>query len=69
MRKLPARQRVLIVLKSGTTVRGVLWEASRDFLEVRDAAIHARDGSSPGKADGAVVVERRDVDFYQFPEV
>lgn len=62
------KRRVLVNLKTGEAVRGVLWEAHGPFLTLRDAAQVFADGRETS-IDGEFVVERGErgnVAFYQF---
>lgn len=60
-------QRVVINLKSGTAVAGVVTTSKRSFCVVRDATVIER-GMQPAVADGEVVVERDHIDYIQIPE-
>ncbi|QHB37233.1 RNA binding protein [Gordonia phage Gudmit] len=60
-------QRVVINLKSGTTVIGVVTAKKRTFCIVRDAEI-VEPGSHPVPADGEVLVEKAHIDYIQIPE-
>lgn len=60
------RRRVVITLKSGTSVMGVVTSAKRSFCLVRDASVMER-GGQPMPADGEVLVEREHIDYIQIP--
>ncbi|UYL87765.1 RNA binding protein [Gordonia phage OneDirection] len=61
------QQRVVINLKSGTAVMGVVTAKKRTFCVVRDAEV-VEPGSHPVRADGEVLIERADIDYIQLPE-
>ena len=61
------RRRVVITLKSGTTVMGVVTVSKRSFCMVRDASVIER-GGQPVRADGEVLLEREHIDYIQIPE-
>ena len=60
------RRTCLVTMKSGAWVRGVLWEADRTALVVRNAETEG-DRSTPTAVDGEVLILLADVDFIQFP--
>ncbi|EAS0269371.1 hypothetical protein E7939_22010 [Salmonella enterica] len=60
-------QRVVINLKSGTAVIGVVTARKRTFCVVRDAQV-VEPGSNPVRADGEVLVDRAEIDYIQIPE-
>lgn len=63
-RRTVVRRRVLVNLKSGTAISGVVTKSTGVELIIRDGVLHQRDGvQSP--ADGELIVERADVDFIQ----
>lgn len=57
-------RRVVVNLKSGTALAGLVVRHDGPLLEVADVAL-LLDGSDPRPVDGRVVVERGDVDFIQ----
>lgn len=58
-------ERVIVNLKSGRAIDGVLVGSGR-LLEIADAVVH-EPGTQPARADGRVLVHRRDIDFIQVP--
>ena len=59
-------RRVLVTMKSGTAVEGLLEDASAQLLRIRDArVIEAGASGDPIPADGVVLLERAGVDFVQ----
>ncbi|UXE04978.1 RNA binding protein [Gordonia phage Lton] len=62
------QQRVVINLKSGTAVIGVVTEKKRTFCVVRDAAVVAPGAPGPTPADGEIVVDRGEIDYIQIAE-
>ncbi|QGJ87557.1 Ro-like RNA binding protein [Gordonia phage Faith5x5] len=62
------QQRVVINLKSGTAVIGVVTAKKRTFCVVRDAAIVSVGAPSPVPADGEIVVDRNEIDYIQIAE-
>lgn len=61
-------QRVVINLKSGTAVIGVVTSKKRTFCVVRDAAVVSPGSSSPVPADGEIVIDRNEIDYIQIAE-
>lgn len=57
------RQRVVVNLKSGAAVEGVLYRTGSP-LEVKDATVH-EPGAEPAKADGSILIDRANVDYIQ----
>lgn len=57
------RRRVIVNTKSERVFRGILWAVRGPLIVLRDAAII--EGGSARGVDGDIVLERRDVDFYQ----
>ncbi|MBM4592242.1 hypothetical protein LRM64_10055 [Prescottella equi] len=64
-RRLRIRCRVLVSLKSGNGVSGVIVRSSGNWIVVADAMVLDRDASAPTPADGEIWVERANVDFVQ----
>lgn len=58
-------RRVVMNLKSGTALAGVIVRHDGPLVELADVALLG--GSDPQPVDGRVVVERADVDFIQIP--
>lgn len=63
-RPLELRRRVLVNLKTGKAVSGVLWTRRRRLLVLKDATLYER-RDAPVSIDGDVVIERSNVDFVQ----
>lgn len=59
------RQTVIVTCKSGRAWRGVLFEADRRTVVLRNAEIV--DGQSPVVVDGEVLLQRADIEFMQRP--
>lgn len=65
-RRSALHRKVVINLKTGRAVIGVLWAKRGPLLLVKDASIiEASAGARPVSADGEVLVERANVDFMQ----
>ena len=60
------RRRLIVVLKTGQTFRGVLWRQPHRHLELRNAELLENDTAI--RIDGAVLVARTDVLWLQHPE-
>lgn len=58
------RSRVVVNLKSGRAVEAVLYRQTGQLLELRDATIH-EPTAPPVPADGAIIIERSQVDYIQ----
>ena len=63
-RPLELRRRVLVNLKTGKAVAGVLWTRRRRLLVLKDATLY-EGREAPVSIDGDVVIERSNVDFVQ----
>lgn len=61
---LAPRRRVLVNLKTGRAVRGVLWARRGPFLTLKSAEL-LEAGRAPVEVVGEVVIERANVDFVQ----
>lgn len=61
--RLAINRRILVNLKSGTAIEGVLWEDRGPLILLKNAALHTHGGSTP--LDGEVIVERSELDFVQ----
>lgn len=61
-----AHRRVIISLKSGLAVSGVIIKHRRGFCVVRDAEVIESGGAS-ASADGEVLVQSADIDYIQIP--
>lgn len=61
-----AHRRVIISLKSGLAVSGVITKHRRGFCVVRDAEVIESGGAS-ASADGEVLVQSADIDYIQIP--
>ncbi|PTR42039.1 hypothetical protein C8K38_111208 [Rhodococcus sp. OK611] len=64
-RRLRVRSRVLVSLKTGNAVSGVIIRSAGAWIVVADAAVHDRDASRPTPADGEIWIERVNVDYVQ----
>lgn len=66
----PVRRRVVVNLRSGSAVRGVLYEASEELITLKDAEL-LEPQTDPTKTprakrmDGEVLIERAQTDFVQ----
>jgi hypothetical protein len=58
------RRRILVPLKSGAALRGILW-ATGDGLLVLKAAEYLEDGRDPVPIDGEAIIETTNVEFVQ----
>jgi len=56
--------RVLVNLKTGTAIAGVLWQQRRGLLILRNATLYRPDGVT-NDLDGDVLIEVDNVDFAQ----
>ncbi|OZF40758.1 hypothetical protein CH296_00435 [Rhodococcus sp. 14-2496-1d] len=63
-KKLVVLRRVMINLKSGTAISGVVTASRGPLLEVKDATVHTP-GSEPAAVDGSIVIEKEHIDFTQ----
>ena len=63
-RPLALRRRVLVNLKTGKAVSGVLWTRSRRSLVLKDPVLH-QDRTDPVRLDGEVLIDAVNVDFVQ----
>ena len=59
------RSQVLVTLKSGDAFEGVLWDADRQALVLRNAQAIGERGSNPAVVDGELVVLMADVGYVQ----
>jgi hypothetical protein len=62
-RRYVVRRRVVVNLRTGTAVSGVVTEVRGPLLIVRDATVH--DGDQAAPADGEIVIDRANVDYVQ----
>ena len=62
--KLAINRRVLVNLKSGTAIDGVLWDDRGPLIVLRDSNLHV-EGGQHAPLDGDVIIERADIDFVQ----
>ena len=60
----PTCHKAIVNLKSGTTLRGVIWRRRGGYLVLRQAEL-LRPREAPMAMDGEVLVYRADVDFIQ----
>lgn len=63
-RRLVVRRRVVVNLKDGRAIEGVLFKQSGPLLVVVNAHLHV-EGAEPLLLDGEAVVERAEVSFIQ----
>lgn len=61
-------QRVVINLKSGTAISGLVVEKKRTFCVVRDADVIDAGARTPTHADGELVVDKAEIDYVQIAE-
>ena len=59
-------RRVLVNMKDGSAIEGVLWEDRRPFLVLRNARLHTHGQSSP--LDGEVIIDYAQISFLQAPD-
>lgn len=64
-RRLALRRRVIVNLRTGKAIAGVLTRKAGSLLELRNAELYERPGAPPVKVDGSIVVERSIVEFVQ----
>lgn len=64
-RRLALRRRVIVNLRTDKAIRGVLTRKSGVLLELRNAELYEVAGRPPIPMDGAVLVDRSNVDFIQ----
>jgi small nuclear ribonucleoprotein (snRNP)-like protein len=57
------KRRVVVVLKSDNSIKGVLWGLGPRWVVLKDAA--QLQGRQETPVDGEVVIERRNVDYFQ----
>ncbi|MET9286493.1 hypothetical protein [Nocardia beijingensis] len=62
-RRYVVHRRVVVNLRTGTAVSGVVVGTRGPLLIVRDATVHDGDQSAP--ADGEIVIDRANVDYVQ----
>lgn len=62
-RRYLVHRRVVVNLRTGTAVSGVITEVRGPLLIMRDATVH--DGDQAAPADGEIVVDRANVDYVQ----
>jgi len=60
-------RRVVVALKSGAAVDGVLVDASARMLTIREAVLHAPGSDNPAPIDGSVLVLWDEVEYMQYP--
>lgn len=58
------RHRVVVNLKTGSAVSGVLYRADSQLLEIKEPTVH-EPGAESTPADGSMVIERSNVDYVQ----
>lgn len=62
-RRYIVHRRVVVNLRTGTAVSGVVTSVRGPLLIVRDATVH--DGEQAAPADGEIVIDRANVDYVQ----
>lgn len=62
------RKAVIVTLKSGEAFRGVLFDADRDAIVLRNASVLDGNGTdrTPTPVDGELLVLRADLSYMQF---
>ena len=71
-RRLVVRRRVLVNLRSGRAVSGVVVDQAGPLLQLKSARVHEPGSDRAGiSVDGEIVIERDQIDFIQTfaPEV
>lgn len=63
-RPLALRRRVLVNLKTGKAVAGVLWTRRRGVIVLKSATLH-EPRAQPVPVDGEVIIAKENVDFVQ----
>jgi small nuclear ribonucleoprotein (snRNP)-like protein len=59
-------RRVVVNLRTGTALTGVLWRVHRGgLLSLRDAVLHDQGAPSPVRVDGEAIIELDHVDYCQ----
>lgn len=61
-------RQVIVNLKSGTSLKGIVWENRTPLIIIKDVALLSDRGQpskQPTKVDGEVVVWTTDIDFIQ----
>ncbi|MEE2040188.1 hypothetical protein Q8791_23505 [Nocardiopsis sp. CT-R113] len=62
--RLLLRREVIVNLHNGTGFRGVLYRKAGRLVELRNAT-RLEPGLEPAECDGAVILERSEVEFWQ----
>lgn len=60
-------QRVVVNLKSGTAIRGVVVDRKRSFAVIKDAEV-MEPGVQPVRADGEILVDKAEIDYVQIAD-
>lgn len=70
-RRLVVRRRVLVNLRSGRAVSGVVVDQAGPLLQLKSARVHEPGVDGGVSVDGEIVIERDQIDFIQTfaPEV
>lgn len=63
-RRLVVRRKVLVALRTGQAVTGLLWTRRNRFLVLKDAQL-LEPGVEPTRMDGDVIIEREQVLYTQ----
>lgn len=56
-------RRVVVNLKTGAAIDGVLWDERGQLIVLRDANLHNDGGHAP--LDGEIIIDRLNIDFVQ----
>lgn len=64
-RRYPRLQTVIVNLKSGQCIKGVLWQLRREGMVLRQASMFAGETQRPIGMDGEVWIPQENVAFYQ----
>jgi hypothetical protein len=64
-RRLALHRSVIVNLRSGNAVRGVLVDERGPLIEIRKASVFEPGKPQPIEVDGTVVIERSNIDFVQ----
>ncbi|MCQ4119876.1 hypothetical protein [Rhodococcus tibetensis] len=63
-RRLLIHRRVVVNLRSGNAIAGIVTKSTPKVVIVRDAVVHEH-GVAPAPADGEILIERDHIDFIQ----
>lgn len=62
-RAIAISRRVVVQLKTGAAIDGILWDERGQLIVLRDGHLHNEGGSSP--MDGEVIIDRLNIDWIQ----